>query len=817
MLASRRRRAQLAGGLALVAALLLGIGISLSKLREGAAIRAAFPETEGRLPTAGISAPVDVFRDAGGVPHIRARSETDAFFALGFVHAQDRLAQMLWLLRLARGRSAEIVGPEGLPADRLARILDLRGLAESKFAELDRGTRALLVAYARGVNARIERIRDGQAAAPVAAQRRELPLEDWRPEDSLAVLDLYAWGLADSLEVSLVLSDLIKRLGGFGARPFIPQTANEAPAQEWLPLPLPLTASRSGDALSALRRAAHLGGRSLGSSAFVVGGAHTRSGRPILAGDSHLEPTWPPLLHLVHLQGGGLDVAGSTLPGVPIVWTGRNPQVAWAVTNARAVTVDLYIETLHPADATRYHDGYGWTPLEERVEVLRVRGGDDQTLTVRSTRHGPLLDPLLGGERGRLALSWAGARVGGAGGLPAWLAVARARGEEDLLAALARVGEPAVAVVYADSAGAAGMQVAGWIPRHPLPTGLVPVEGRARLFDWQGPVEFALLPNQRLAAGRGWAIAADNAFAPGADGAAAEWLWRSGERARRVDSLLREAALAGPLELRQVARLQGDVGEPRARSLVASALVLAERGERLPPEANELIGLLREWDGRSTPNSVGAAAFHVFLSCLTTELFERHLGEELTRRYLALPFVDPGQVVFGIVDAAADRDAGGGWADPVVVGAAVRASLREAWLQLSYRLGSNRRKWHWGGLHLLRFQPFGPVAPRDAEIAPLGPFAAGGSGSTLNTAEYAEGDDYGVLLASTYRFAIDTAAMDQALVGLAPGQSEHPRHPHASDGLERWREGRSSLLVTSPLLVEELSSARLVLEPVAER
>jgi penicillin G amidase len=245
--------------------------------------------------------------------------------------------------------------------------------------------------------------------------------------------------------------------------------------------------------------------------------------------------------------------------------------------------------------------------------------------------------------------------------------------------------------------------------------------------------------------------------------------------------------------------------------------VLAERGGRLPPEANELIGMLREWDGRSTPDSVGAAAFHVFLSCLTEELFQRHLGEDLTRRYLALPFVDPGQVVYGIVNAAAERNAGGGWSDPVVVGAAVRASLREAWLQLSYRLGSNRRKWNWGGLHLLRFRPFGPSAPRDAEIVPLGPFAAGGSGSTVNTAEYAEGDDYGVLLASTYRFAIDTAAMDQALVGLAPGQSEHPRHPHATDGLQRWREGRPGLLVTSPLLVEELSSSRLVLEPVAER
>jgi penicillin amidase len=169
------------------------------------------------------------------------------------------------------------------------------------------------------------------------------------------------------------------------------------------------------------------------------------------------------------------------------------------------------------------------------------------------------------------------------------------------------------------------------------------------------------------------------------------------------------------------------------------------------------------------------------------------------------------------VNAAAERDAGGGWSDPVVVGGAVRASLREAWLQLSYRLGSNRRKWHWGGLHQLRFRPFGWAASRDAELAELGPFAMGGSGSTVSTAEYAGGDDYDVVLASTFRFAIDTAAMDQSLVALAPGQSEHPRHPHASDGLERWREGRSSLLATSPLLVEELSSSRLVLEPVAER
>ena len=395
--------------------------------------------------------------------------------------------------------------------------------------------------------------------------------------------------------------------------------------------------------------------------------------------------------------------------------------------------------------------------------------------------------------------------------------MARARSADELLAGLAQVGVPALAVVYADAEGAAGMQVAGWIPRRALSTGFVPLPGRARWYDWQGPVEFAQLPRERLTGGRGWALAADNPFPADAGGLSAEWLWRTGERAQRIDTLLRAATAAGPLELRQVVELQGDVEEPRARSLVASALVLAEHGERLPPEANELIGLLREWDGRSTPDSVGAAAYHVFLSCLTNELFERHLGEDLTRRYLALPLADPSQVVFGIVQAAAGGDAGGGWADPVVVGSAVRASLREAWLRLSYRLGSNRRKWHWGGLHELRFRPFGPAATRDTELAALGPFAAGGSGSTINTAEYTEGEDFDVRVASTFRFAIDTAAMDQALVALAPGESEHPRHPHLRDGLDRWRAGRSSLLATSPLLVEELSTSRLVLEPTSER
>ena len=440
--------------------------------------------------------------------------------------------------------------------------------------------------------------------------------------------------------------------------------------------------------------------------------------------------------------------------------------------------------------------------------MLRVRGGDDETLTRALDASRPVARSRCSrDERAPLALSWAGARASAAGGLPAWLAVARARSADELLAALERVGEPALAVVYADADGAAGMQVAGWIPRRALSTGLVPLPGRARWYDWQGPVDFAQLPRERLAAGRGWAIAADNAFPRGRGGAAAEWLWRTGERAQRIDALLREATAAGPLELRQVVELQGDVGEPRARSLIASALVLAERGERLPPEANELIGLLREWDGRSTPDSVGAAAYHVFLSCLTSELFERHLGEDLTRRYLALPFVDPGQVVFGIVHAAAERrrrrrlggPRGGGRGGAREPARGLAAALLPARLESpQVALGRPAR----AALPSLR--P-GRAARRGARGArPL-------RGGRQRQHDQHRGVHGGRRLRRARRLDLplrDRHRRDGPGAGRARAGPVRAPPPSASaaTGSSAGARGAPSLLATSPLLVEELST-----------
>jgi penicillin amidase len=608
----RRWRRHLLGGAAALGAALFLISLGLSALREHRAERDAFPIEDGTLRVSGIDRSVEISRDARGTPHVEAETETDALFGLGFVHAQDRLAQMVWLARTARGRAAELVGKEALAADRLARTLGLGELADAQVARLDASTRAALMAYAAGVNAWMEEIRSGRAGAPLALERARVGLEPWTPADSIAIVKLYAWTLGNSLETSVLYSDLIERLGGFEARFFFPDPPGgegAAPTEEALALPAEPWAARApfppradGDPLSL---AAGLAGRGVGSSAWVVSGRLSRSGKPLLAADAHLDATAPSLFYEAHFRGGALDVAGGTIPGVPVVWSGANRHVAWGATSAGAVTTDLFVETLDTS-GTRYHDGDAFTHLRIRKEEIRIRGASDEVLVVRETRHGPLVNALLPGEHEPLALAWTGARAGD--GIGAMLRAARATNTAQFRAALAGHHEPVLAIVFADADGAAGLQVAGFVPRRGLATNLAPVPGRTDLYDWKGALPLEGLPQATLQGGGSWLIAADAPLSRG--GVRGEWFWRGGNRERRIESLLRQAERRGPMEVRDLAEMQADVASPEERQLVATALALAGDPSTLGAEAGEVAQVLSAWDGRasadSTPSPRGA-------------------------------------------------------------------------------------------------------------------------------------------------------------------------------------------------------------------
>lgn len=798
-------------------------------------IVAGRPRVEGRIQVAGAAAPLRILRDARGVPHVEALSERDAYFGLGFAHAQDRLGQMLSLLHSARGTRAATLGAEALAEDRWVRTLGLGALAERQAEALAPEVANLLDAYAAGIDARLARLRAGLSAPPAQFELDDLP-ERWTRADSLAILKIWSWGLGNSLETSLVLDDLVRSIGPARARPFFPAGAGIAPGPggsrpEMVDLRGPRDGLRARAPLDRwrapldgfrepLRGRLGLRAPGVGSSAWVVAGSVSASGRPLLAGDAHFEPTVPGHFHAAHLRGGGLAVAGFALPGVPVFWSGANEHVVWASTASRASVMDLFVESVSPGGKHgkgRYHDGKRRQPLAVRSETLAVRGAADETFEVRSTPRGPLINPLLPAEREPLALSWAGAFPGD--GIGPLTRAARAEDAAAFVAALADHHEPALAFVFVDDAGAGGRKVAGWVPRRGLPSGLVPVSARSSWAQWDAPVPAERLPARWLAAGEPFVIAADGPLEAGA-GRQIEWLWRTGERDARIRERLEEAAADGPLTPSVLASIQAGLHSAGSDRILGPALTLAGSPAQLAAEAREVQAILANWDGETGPDSIGAAVYHVFLNTLVREMLEPALGEALFERYVSLVHANPLPLVARIL-AATEASGPGREAPPEWsrgrVAAAVRRTLRSTWLRFGVEVGPNREKWSWGRLHELRFRPFGMLRFRGAAEPELGPLPYAGDRTTIAVGGYDWLDPFEVRSASTHRLAVDAAEPDKLLISMAPGQAEQPAHPHRVDGVAGWLEGRPEVLVASPVLLEERAVARLQLVPEPER
>lgn len=815
----------LLGALLVIAVLLVIQRWGDSDRRE----RESFALVSGTIRISDLAAPVEIFRDARGIPHVISRREAEGWFGLGFAHAQDRLAQMAWLRRRAYGRTAEIEGEVALPADRLARVLEIARASEAAAAALPESSRAVLEAYAAGVNARIARVRQGRVSAPLMLGGSIGELDSWRPADSLAVVKLLSWCMGGTLETTLFLDDLIQRLGSVPARPFFPgRSSIDFGIAPMLPTPSD-SANDSAPTRTGLSGSTRALCRGIGlptGGAWVIDGSKTKGGAPILVADWHVEPAVPALFYEVHLQAGGLDVAGATIPGSPILWAGRNRKVAWASVPASAAVSDLFIETLRE-DRGLYQNGTLWVPIEERSEVLRWRDArgnlQETTLRLRSTRHGPLIEALLGAEssegegedsddplRAARALAWTGARAGD--GLSSMLGLLRLGSAAEIVSTLTEHHEPVLAVAYADRAGLGGIQVAGWLPHRPLPTGLVPVQGRLRSFDWRERVGIGVLPTEKLGeAERPWVLAVDQPWPVRGGLDQLEWLWRPGDRAARLEFELERRIREGPVTLRAAADLFQDDLAQRAPRIIASILGLARRDGSLPLEAAEIATLLERWDGATDAGSAGAAAYHLVIEHLLENLLREPFGPDLFARYLETPHARPQFAIERLVLRAAKIRRAGGWTDEQRVGRAARLSLREAWVSLNQRLGPTRERWSWGRLHRLRFASFGPRGGSNRmNDSDLG---VHGSGQTLAFARHRPGVSFDVERAGLYRVAIDLAASDRLLSSLAPGQTEHPGHAHYSDRVGRWDESRLSLFATNRLVMEEDSAARLVLEP----
>ena len=792
-------------------AVLVGAAAILLAAAAGAAwlhLDRSVPDDTGTVVLAGLAAPVEVWRDSLGVPHVWARTERDLAFVQGWLHARDRLWQMEVLRRASQGRLSEMFGEATLESDRFLRALGLWRSARAGAEALDPDARALIDAYAAGVNAWLAG-RDAPLPPEFALVRVEP--EPWTAANVIALEKVMAMDLA-LYGTSANMARAAARLGADRAALLSPpypdwgatilhDQAGEGAGAEGVgdgPVGGGTAGPRGGRATArdddvpppptvavgaiaprvptpALEALA-LGSISHASNAWVIGGRHTASGRPILANDMHLALRAPSLWYLMalHVADGALDVAGMTLPGAPFVVAGHNRAVAWGFTNAMVDDVDLFEERVDPDDAGSYLTPHGSEPFETIVEVIGVRGRDaPDTMRLRVTRHGPVITDAedLGAADRPLALRWVAHEPSRT--FAALRAMNRARTGAELVDAVADFTNPHQNVVYADTAGDWGYVMGG---RVPVPDGggrppLLPVPGWTGEWDWTSYLPGGLHPAQR-APPRGWIVTANNRQTAAAAGDRVTRRWFGPWRAERIARMIEEAiAVGGRLDADAVHAMQLDVLDAHA----ARYRRLAVAGSR-EAGLEEAAGTLRDWDLRATVDSRAAALYYLWL--------------EQVQRALARDLYGGGWSWMPTAAVDATLEAGAvPWAPAADREARLRRILREA-AEYADSVAGGRA---WGELHTVRAEhALGTVAAVESLLdVNVGDVPHGGSRTTVNVASYT---GRGAVKVSAYgpsqRHVVDMADVDGA--GgfiLATGQSGNPMSEHYADQFGRWRDG----------------------------
>ncbi len=721
-----------------------------------------------RIP--GLSGPVAIRFDGAGVPHIRAGNALDGAAALGFVHARDRMFQLELMRRAASGRLSEWAGPATLRLDRTMRVLGVRRRAEADLAGLPPETRAMLDAYASGVNAWIAQ--HGRfSAAPFVLLGRPAP---WTPVDSLLWAKTMGLYLSGNWRTELERASLLGQ---------VPRAVIEQlwPSQDATPGPSasaadPRYAGLAGRLEALLPRFAEpFTQPRLASNEWAVDGAHSTTGAPLLAGDPHLGYNMPSIWYLARIDTPEGVLAGAPAPGVPFLVIGRNRHIAWTFTTTGADTQDLFQETVLPDG--RYATPSGPATFTTRIEHVAVRGQPDDLLTVRETRHGPVVSDLAGPGGPVYAAAMAELQPGdiAAAGL---LALNLANTVAEAGDAAAQISSPVQNLLVAD-AHDIGQFTTGRIPVRRAGDGAWPQPGADGAHDWVGWASGAALPHV-VDPPSGHIVNANERVAPPDFPVFMGHDWFGDWRARRIRTLLG----AGKLSLADFARMQTDVTDTFAQAVLPS-LRAAPHQDGL---AGQAAALLDGWDGAMTMDSPQPLIFNAWIRRFHAVVLDR----------AQLPARVPGP--WTDFTAWVLSPAGASWCGGDCGGLLAQA-LHESVSELARRYGPNPAAWRWGDAHVAVFSD--PVLPPlSAHIAQPGDettvFVGAAPLPALN-AGHGPG----------YRGVYDLADLDRSLFVTAPGQSGNPLSRHAYDLLRRWRDGRGLTLGPSPLQID----ATLTLSP----
>lgn len=776
--------------------LLLAVGSTLW-------LRGSLPQSDGTLNLEGLQAPVTLRRDDDGILTIQAETEADAYFALGFAHAQDRLWQMDFMRRTAAGRLSEVVGEATLAHDRFMRAFDFQGLADANLAVLDEPTRQALTAYSQGVNQYLAS--HSGPWSPAILLLRYDP-EPWRARDSLLWGRLMALSLSNNWQDELIRARLESKLAPTDIEALWPAYPENAPVTLAEEAPGTQGALTDGLPLRELAAAVPPALRPTdASNSWVLAGGRSATGSPLLANDPHLELSAPGFWYLVRIETPDLTLVGATAPGVPFLILGHNGQVAWGFTTTHGDTQDFFIEKVTPEDPERYLTPDGPRPFATRVEEIAVKDQQAKRITYRQSRHGPIMDDVLGKRRPdwaqdrRLALAWT-ALDDEDRTAQALYHMNHAGDAASFKAALAAFDSPEQNIVYADRAGHIGFLAAGRVPIRKAGDGRQPVPGWDGAHDWVGVIPFEDLPQDQDPADGNF-IAANNKIVPDSYPYLITADWQRPFRALRIAELL-EGLPRSRLEDAQTMQL--DIVSPGAGLMLPKLLAAVATRE----DTAAFYEMLSAWDGKMDRQRAEPLIYAAWITALNEALLRDELGDA----FGSFQRPDPARLA-NIMEKRPLWCDDTTTPDPETCVAIISESLTLALTFLGQEFGNAPQKWRWGDAHFAPFEhPIFSRVPLIAKWLSFGLETDGGD-DTLNrgVSRYA-GPVRGLfehVAGAGYRAVYDLSDLDNSRFISATGQSGNPLSPYYGNMTQRWRDG---LYLTIPGQQHEALPG-LVLQP----
>jgi penicillin G amidase len=787
---------------------------------------AALPQLDGSIRLTGLAAPVKVTRDNHGVPTIEAATLQDLFFAQGFVTAQDRLWQMDITRRFDAGELSEVLGKETLKIDREQRILGLRAAARKSLQMATPRDRSYFDAYARGVNAFIE------------SHGKRLPLEfrilkyrpkPWQAEDSIVIAngmvkELNYYTFRDALAREKILAKLGPELT---ADLYVNRSWHDRP-----PAVMREDLNQQGQDNSddeddeddgpdnSVTRLKGTGTEIWrqqipeavnGSNDWVISGAHTVTGKPLLSNDMHLGHQMPNLWYEAHLkaetktdaksdaESGNLDVAGVTLPGMPYVIVGHNQRVAWGFTNVGPTVADAFIENFNAQGA--YQTPKGWQRPDHRSEVIHVKGEPDVTVDVQITRHGPIVTDILPGETRQVALRWTlydGLRM-------PFFDVDAARNWEEFRRAFSQLDAPGQNVVYADADGNVGYQSTGHIPIRAAGDGSLPVSGADDAHEWTGYIPFDKLPSIYNPPS-GVIATANGRITPDNYPYSLSVEWEAPWRTERIYHVLESGRKFSSADM---LALQNDVHSENDLFAAERFVYAVDHAAKSSARARQAADLMRNWDGRMSASSSAPTIAVCSARELTRLLLEPRLGaapedpeqQEKTlnwksygwemrtvwlqnvllhqpKRWLPEKYPNYDELLAAAVDAAVNRP----------------------------EVPKDLASWHWGSFNAVEIDhPVLGKIPFVRRWSAPGMKEQSGSGYTVRAVTRHHGP--------SERFTANLGDLDQSTLNTVTGQGGNFLSPYYLDQWQAWYEGSTFELPFTPQAVTATAAHRLTLEP----